>query len=80
MIQPMLPAMGLDSPTGHSLAAAATAAGSIAVVHLNDPLFWIAADMAKLSPGRALGLITVGSAAISIAVLIMLMALHLAMR
>ena len=77
MIQPMLPAMGLDSPTGHALAAAATAAGSIAVVHLNDPLFWIAADMAKLSPGRALGLVTVGSAVISITALVALMALRL---
>ncbi len=80
MIQPMLPALGLDTATGHALAATAVGAGSIAVVHLNDPLFWIAADMAKLSPGRALGLVTVGSAAISIAILVMLMALHLAMR
>ena len=80
MIAPMLPALGLDTATGHALAAAAVGAGSISVVHLNDPLFWIAADMAKLSPGRALGLVTVGSAAISIAVLIMLMALRLAMQ
>jgi GntP family gluconate:H+ symporter len=80
MIAPMLPALGLDTATGHALAAAAVGAGSIAVVHLNDPLFWIAADMAKLSPGRALGLVTVGSAAISISILVMLMALHLAMR
>jgi len=77
MIEPMLPALGLDSATGRALAAAAVGAGSIAVVHLNDPIFWIAADMAKLSPTRALGLITVGSAAISSAVMIALLGLRL---
>jgi GntP family gluconate:H+ symporter len=77
MVEPMLPALGLDSATGRALAAAAVGAGSIAVVHLNDPLFWIAADMAKLSPTRALGLITVGSAVISMAVMIALLGLRL---
>jgi gluconate:H+ symporter, GntP family len=80
MVEPMLPALGLDSATGRALTAAAVGAGSIAVVHLNDPVFWIAADMARLPPARALGLITVGSAAISVAVLILLMALRLAMQ
>ena len=80
MIQPMLPALGLDNPTGHALAAAAVGAGSIAVVHLNDPIFWIAADIAKLSPARALGLVTVGSAVISMAALVTLMALRVAMQ
>jgi gluconate:H+ symporter, GntP family len=80
MIEPMLPALGLDSATGRALTAAAVGAGSIAVVHLNDPVFWIAADMARLPPARALGLITVGSAAISVGVLILLMALRLAMQ
>jgi GntP family gluconate:H+ symporter len=77
MVEPMLPALGLDSATGRALAAAAAAAGSIAVVHVNDPLFWIAASIGRLSPLRALGLITLGSAAISIAALIALMALRL---
>jgi len=77
MVEPMLPALGLDSATGRALAAAATAAGSIALVHVNDPLFWIAASIGKLSPLRALGLITLGSGALSIAALIALMALRL---
>lgn len=77
MVEPMLPALGLDSATGRALAAAAVGAGSIAVVHLNDPLFWIAAHMAKLSPARALGLITAGSAAISLAALGTLVVLRL---
>jgi GntP family gluconate:H+ symporter len=77
MVEPMLPALGLDGTTGRALAAAAVGAGSMAVVHLNDPVFWIAADMAKLTPARALGLIGAGSAVTSIALLVALMALRL---
>lgn len=65
MIETMLPALGLDSPMGRVLAAAATGAGSIAVCHVNDPLFWIAAHMARLSTGRALLLVSGGSAVIA---------------
>ena len=77
MVEPMLPALGLDSASGRALAAAATAAGSIALVHVNDPRFWIAASVGKLSPSRALGLITLGSGAIAIAALVLLMAIRL---
>jgi GntP family gluconate:H+ symporter len=77
MVEPMLPALGLDGASGRALAAAAVGAGSIAVVHVNDPLFWIAADMARLSPARALGLVTGGSAALSLALLAALLALRL---
>lgn len=69
MIEPMLPALGLDSGTGRALAAASIGAGSIAICHVNDPLFWIAAHMAGLSPARALRVISLGSLAISIAAL-----------
>jgi GntP family gluconate:H+ symporter len=77
MVEPMLPALGLDSPSGRAPAAAATAAGSIALVHVNDPLFWIAASVGKLSPARALGLITLGSGAIAAAALVVLVAIRL---
>ncbi len=77
MVEPMLPALGLDSATGRALAAAATAAGSIALVHVNDPLFWVAASVGKLSPLRALGLITVGSGVVAVAALVLLMAIRL---
>jgi GntP family gluconate:H+ symporter len=69
MVEPMLPALGLDSATGRALAAAAVGAGSIAICHVNDPLFWIAADMAGLAPARALRLISLGSLAVSVAAL-----------
>ena len=54
MVEPMLPALGLDSASGRVLAAAAAGAGSMAICHVNDPFFWIAASMARLSPaGRS---------------------------
>jgi GntP family gluconate:H+ symporter len=77
MVEPMLPALGLDSATGRALAAAAVGAGSIAICHVNDPFFWIAAHMAGLSPGRALSLISLGSLAISVAALGIIAALGL---
>ncbi len=77
MVEPMLPALGLDSATGRALAAAAAGIGSVAVVYFNDPLFWIAADMAKLSPARALRLITLGSITVSILAMAILLALKL---
>src|SRR5205085_911458 len=69
MIEPMLPALGLDSATGRALAAASVGAGSIAICHVNDPFFWIAADMAGLTPARALRLVSLGSLAVAVAAL-----------
>jgi GntP family gluconate:H+ symporter len=75
MIEPMLPALGLDSPTGRALAAAAVGAGSIAICHLNDPFFWIAAHMGGLTPTQALRAISLGSLAVGVAALGLIAAL-----
>jgi GntP family gluconate:H+ symporter len=77
MIEPLLPALGLDSATGRALAAAAAGAGSIAICHINDPFFWIAAHISGLTPMRALRVISLGSLAISLAALGVLALLHL---
>jgi GntP family gluconate:H+ symporter len=78
MVEPMLPALGLDSATGRTLAAAAVGAGSMAICHFNDPFFWIAAYMAELSPARALRTISLGSLAVAVAALIVLVMFRLA--
>jgi len=72
MVEPMLPALGLDSASGRALAAAAAGAGSIAICHVNDPFFWIAADIGKLSPAQALRLVSVGSLLVGLAALLLL--------
>jgi len=77
IVEPMLPALGLDSPTGRALAAAAVGAGSIAICHVNDPFFWIAAHMADLSPLRALRALSIGSLAVAVAALLVLLVLRL---
>jgi GntP family gluconate:H+ symporter len=74
MVEPMLPALGLDSASGRALAAAAVGAGSMAICHVNDPFFWIAASMGRLSPGRALMVVSLGSAAMAISALVVLAA------
>jgi GntP family gluconate:H+ symporter len=58
------------------IAAAAAGAGSIAICHVNDPFFWIAADMARLSPGRALRTISLGSLVVALAALLALAVLQ----
>jgi GntP family gluconate:H+ symporter len=70
MIEPMLPTLGLDSASGRVLAAAAVGAGSMAICHVNDPFFWIAASMGRLSPGRALSVISIGSAVMALGTLV----------
>jgi GntP family gluconate:H+ symporter len=77
MVEPMLPALGLDSPTGRVLAAAAAGAGSIAICHVNDPFFWIATHMAGVTPARGLRLISFGSATIALVALLLLALLRL---
>jgi gluconate:H+ symporter, GntP family len=69
MVEPMLPALGLDSGSGRALAAAAVGAGSIAICHVNDPFFWIAAHMAGLSPARAMRTISLGSLIVALVAL-----------
>lgn len=54
MIEPLLPALGLDDAAGRALAAAACGAGAIAVCHVNDPLFWIVQHCTRLSVSRTL--------------------------
>jgi gluconate:H+ symporter, GntP family len=76
MAEPMLPALGLDSDTGRTLAAAAAGAGAIAVCHVNDPLFWIGCNMAGMTPLKGLRTIGLGSAAVASGALLLLVALR----
>jgi GntP family gluconate:H+ symporter len=54
MIQPLLPALGLDGDTGRALAVLAIGAGAMTVPHVNDGFFWLVAHAASLRPARAL--------------------------
>jgi GntP family gluconate:H+ symporter len=54
MVQPLLPALGLDGETGRALAVLAVGAGAMAVSHVNDGLFWLVADGAQMRPAQGL--------------------------
>jgi GntP family gluconate:H+ symporter len=77
MVEPLLPALGLDNDAGRALAAAAAGAGSIAICHANDPFFWIAAHIAGFSSARALRTISLGSVVVAGAALIVVALLRL---
>ncbi|MGE0423946.1 MAG: GntP family permease [Reyranellaceae bacterium] len=62
MIEPLLPALGLDAPTGRALAVAAVGAGAMTVSHINDPHFWLTAHAQRLTPSRALIALSGGTA------------------
>ena len=51
----------LDGGSGRTLAAAAVGLGDMTGAHVKDPFFWLAADAARLKPGRGLLLVTLGT-------------------
>ena len=61
ILEPLLPALGLDAASGRLLAAGAIAAGTL-VSHVNDPLFWLVGDIAGLNATQTLGLHSAGTA------------------
>jgi GntP family gluconate:H+ symporter len=61
ILEPLLPALGLDAGSGRLLAAGAIAAGTL-VSHVNDPLFWLVGDIAGLDATQTLGLYSAGTA------------------
>lgn len=78
MIEPLLPALGLDAPTGRALAVAAVGAGAMTVSHINDPHFWLTGHAQRLSPSRTLIALSGGTAVqgvLAAAILLILSAL-----
>ncbi|QQS13417.1 MAG: GntP family permease [Rhodospirillales bacterium] len=69
LVEPLLPALGLDGADGRALATLAIGAGATAVCHVNDPLFWVVASLGRMRTARALLLIGGGSAAQALAAL-----------
>ncbi len=77
LTEPLLNSLGLGDPFGHALAAAAIGAGTL-IVHVNDPLFWLVADMAELSPPRTLALHTLATLVQALTAVVLLMLLRAA--
>ena len=60
LMQPMLAPLGLDGDMGRALTVIAVGTGAMAVPHVNDGFFWLAAHQAGLRPLAALARITGG--------------------
>lgn len=75
MMQPLLVPLGLDGEAGRALVAVAVGAGCMAMPHINDGYFWLAAHLADLGVTRGLRRVTGGAiaqAAAALAVLVVL--------
>ena len=77
LVEPLLADLGLGDPFGHALAAAAIGAGTL-IVHVNDPLFWLVADMAEISPLRSLALHTLATLVQALTAIVLLVLLRAA--
>lgn len=69
--------LGLGDPAGRALAALAIGAGAMTVSHLNDGLFWLVAQAARLSPAAAVARFSLGTAVQGTVVLAALILLRL---
>jgi len=61
MVEPLLPALGLDGADGRALAALAVGAGALGPCHVVDPYFWLAGGLGRFGPARGLLLLGGGS-------------------
>jgi gluconate:H+ symporter, GntP family len=61
IVQPLLPALGLDSETGRLLAVLAMGGGSMMLSHANDAYFWVIAKFSGLDMRSMLKVYTVAS-------------------
>ncbi|MCH1883321.1 GntP family permease [Agrococcus sp. ARC_14] len=53
MLLPILPSLGLDSPTGAVLSVLAIGAGAMVVSHANDSYFWVVSQFSRIPTATA---------------------------
>ncbi|WP_263080802.1 GntP family permease [Endozoicomonas sp. Mp262] len=70
MIEPLLPALGLDSTSGRLLALFSCGGGAMTVAHVNDSLFWVIAEFTGMDTATALKSLTVATFFQGMAVLV----------
>ncbi len=72
IVQPLLPALGLDNPNGKLLTVLAMGAGSMMISHANDAYFWVIAKFSGLDMRSMLKVYSVATALMGIVTLMML--------
>ncbi|MGB1272348.1 MAG: GntP family permease, partial [Endozoicomonas sp.] len=76
LVEPLLPALGLDSTTGRLLALFACGGGAMTIAHVNDSFFWVIAEFTGMDTATALKSLTVATfcQGITVLVLVLIMA------
>jgi GntP family gluconate:H+ symporter len=77
IVQPLLPALGLDSANGHLLCVLSMGAGSMMLSHANDAYFWVIAKFSGIDMKSMLKVYTVSSALMGLVTLLMVWMLSL---
>jgi GntP family gluconate:H+ symporter len=77
IIQPLLPALGLDSETGKLLAVLSMGAGSMTLSHANDAYFWVIAKFSGLDMRAMLQVYTVATLLMGLVTLLVVYILSL---
>ena len=80
MIEPLLPALGLDAPIGRALAVAAIGTGAMTACHINDPHFWLTAHAQRLTPARTLIALSLGTVLQGVLAIVILLVLSAVLR
>lgn len=77
MMMELVGPLGLDDPAGRTLAALAIGAGAMTVSHINDGLFWLVGQAARLPAGSVLARFSLATAVQGVAALAALIVLRL---
>ena len=77
IIQPLLPALGLDSDMGRLLAVLSMGAGSMTVSHANDAYFWVIAKFSGLDMRSMLQVYTIATLFMGLVTLLVVYVLSL---
>jgi GntP family gluconate:H+ symporter len=77
IVQPLLPALGLDTETGRLLTVLAMGAGSMMISHANDAYFWVIARFSGLDMRAMLKVYTVSSILMGLVTLLTVFVLSL---
>ena len=71
LVQPLLPALGMDSETGRLLAVLSMGAGSMMISHANDAYFWVIAKFSGLDMKAMLKVYSVATLLMGLTTLLM---------
>jgi gluconate:H+ symporter, GntP family len=80
LVMPLLPELGLDSPTGVTFAILSMGAGSMMISHANDAYFWVISRFSNLETATTLKVYSVATVLMALTVQLLIFGLFLLVR